>query len=95
MKLSTAIRKAACASSLEFFGGGYLVVTYHEDYTRKSNQTNYAIALQRRKEITASKALQLLGWSEEDTVMIGTVHPGGSAQELAQRCIDKSLGKGA
>jgi hypothetical protein len=95
MKLSTAIRKAACGSSLEAFGDGYLVVTYHEDYTRKSNQTSYAQALQWRKGITASKALQLLGWSEEDTVMVEMVYPGGSAQDLAQRCIDKSLGKGA
>ena len=99
MKLSTAIRKAARLSSVQFFGGQYIVVRYHRDdnqgfvnrYTTSSNSMSYREAVQYRKEYTAKQALIILGVDEEQAVAVSFVYPHGTAQEIAQRVIDEYI----
>lgn len=89
MKASTAIRKARQFHSLSRFGDGWQVVTRHKaGYTTSTTSTTYTQARQWYKQNVAATALELMGWEEEDSLVVEFVEGHGTAQELLERCIN-------
>lgn len=90
MKISTAVRKAAKNHYLSPMGDQWMVVHKHpEGYTTSSNSTWYTQAVQWRKEAVAQEALELIGFDNEDSMIVSFVSPEGSALELAERAMQK------
>ena len=90
MKLSTAIRKASKKIYLSPVRNEWKIVRHHEEgYVTESQPFPYAQARAYRKEAVAEEALIMLGVDSEDAMMVAFVHQEGTAEELAQRVIDK------